>query len=110
MNSKAKWAMWTAIGVVVIAALMFLQSYELVFTGVGKIIGLITPLLYGVVIAFVVNLLMRNLEKVIRFGPFRRKRIRRIVCMILSFLIFSHFLNVIQCFFNFFYLISVGRS
>ena len=88
MNSRAKWAMWTAIGVVVIAALMFLQSYELVFTGVGKIIGLITPLLYGVVIAFVVNLLMRNLEKVIRFGPFRRKRIRRIVCMILSFLVF----------------------
>jgi len=90
--------MWTAIGVVVIAALMFLQNYELVFTGIGKIIALVASLLYGVVIAFVVNLLMRNLEKVIRFGPFRHKKARRIVCMILSFLIlFGAIAAIIAC-------------
>lgn len=79
--------MWIAIGVVIITTLMFLQNYELVFTGVGKIINLVASLLYGCVIAYIVNLLMRNLEKVVRFGPFKHKKIRRIVCMILSFVI-----------------------
>jgi len=87
MKPKIKWLMWIAIGVVVIAALMFLQNYDLVLNGIGKIFGLVGSLLYGCVIAFIVNLLMRNLEKLIKFGPFKNKKLRRITCMILSFLI-----------------------
>jgi len=87
MKAKTKWLMLIAIGVLVIAGLTFLQNYELVLLGVKKILNLFASLLYGCVIAFIVNLLMRNLEKIIKFGPFKHKKLRRIVCMILSFLI-----------------------
>jgi len=87
MKAKTKWLMLIAIGVLIVAGLTFLQNYELVFTGVGKILDLFASLLYGCVIAFIVNLLMKNLEKVVKFGPFKNKKLRRIVCMLLSFII-----------------------
>ncbi len=57
----------------------------------------ISPLLYGIVIAFVVNLLVVRLEKYMTKGIFRNKRIRRTTSMIVSFLILIGLITIV-CF------------
>ena len=71
----------------IVLLFLTIQNYEMVIVGVKNVVAIVMSLLYGCLIAFIVNLVMKNLEKVIKFGPFKKKKIRRIVCMILSFVI-----------------------
>ena len=77
--------LWGLLAIVLL--FLTIQNYEMVISGVKNVVGIVLSLLYGCLIAFIFNLVMKNLEKIIKFGPFKKKKLRRIVCMILSFLI-----------------------
>ena len=62
-----------------------IQNLDAVKLGVGYVMDLIMPLLYGCVIAFILNLIVRQLERFLTFGPFRNRIFRRIVSVLLSF-------------------------
>ena len=57
----------------------------------------ISPLIYGIVIAFVVDLLVVRLEKHMTKGIFVNKKIRRTISMIVSFLILTGLITIV-CF------------
>lgn len=62
-----------------------LQNYTTIQAGVMKVLGALEPLIWGMVIAFVVNMPMRFLEnKVFRRWP--QTNVKRCVCLALSFL------------------------
>ena len=54
-----------------------IQNLDAVKLGVGYVMDLIMPLLYGCVIAFILNLIVRQLERFLTFGPFRNRIFRR---------------------------------
>ena len=85
MKKEYKKLLWGLLAIVLL--FLTIQNFEMVKIGFKNVIAIVASLLYGCLIAFIVNLVMKNLEKVIKFGPFKKKKIRRIVCMILSFVI-----------------------
>ena len=85
MKKEYKKLLWGLLAIVLL--FLTIQNYEMVIAGVKNVVAIVLSLLYGCLIAFIVNLVMKNLEKVIKFGPFKKKKLRRIVCMILSFVI-----------------------
>lgn len=64
-----------------------LQNFEAVKRGAGMLLGVIAPLLYGCAIAFILNLIIRFLERFLTFGPFKNLVFRRVVTITLSLLI-----------------------
>ncbi len=85
MKKEYRKFLWGLLAIVLL--FLTVQNYEMVIAGVKNVVAIVLSLLYGCLIAFIVNLVMKNLEKVIKFGPFKRKKLRRIVCMLLSFII-----------------------
>ena len=85
MKKEYRKFLWGLLTIVLL--FLTIQNYETVIAGVKNIVTIGVSLLYGCLIAFIVNLVMKNLEKVIKFGPFKKKKLRRIVCMVLSYVI-----------------------
>jgi len=69
----------------IIVLLFFtIQNLDAVKVGFGYVVDLILPLIYGCVIAFILNLIVRQLERFLTFGPFRNRTFRRAVTILLS--------------------------
>lgn len=77
--------LWGILGIMLL--FFSIQNFEAVTGGLSRIIGLVLPLVYGCAIAFLLNLIVRQLEKILNFGPFRSKTFRRVTSIILSLLI-----------------------
>ena len=85
MKKESKRFLW---GILAVVILFFsIQNHDAVKNGLAMLIDLVTPLIYGCVIAFILNLIVRFLERYLTFGPFKNKVFRRIVTIILSFLV-----------------------
>lgn len=82
MKQESKRFLWGILGIVIL--FFTIQNFEAVKTGLGMIVELVLPLIYGCVIAFILNLVVVPLERVLTFGPFRKKVFRRIVSVLLS--------------------------
>ena len=82
MGKESKRFLWSLLGIVLL--FFTVQNFGAVQMGFGKLLELILPLVYGCVIAFVLNLIVRQLERFLTFGPFRKRTFRRIVSIILS--------------------------
>lgn len=79
----------TIVSIVLLMVLAFLMSrFEGVMDVIGKLLAILSPFIIGTVIALLVNLPMRFLERHLKF--FNRnhvlRRIRRPVCLLLSVL------------------------
>lgn len=85
MGKESRRFLWGLLGIVLL--FFTIQNVEAVKTGIRVLTGLIMPLLYGCVIAFVLNLMIRRLEKYLQFGPFRNQKLRRAAGILLSLLI-----------------------
>lgn len=85
MGKESRRFLWGLLGIVLL--FFTVQNIEAVKTGLRVLTGLIMPLLYGCIIAFILNLIVRRLEKYLRFGPFRNQKLRRVVAIILSLLV-----------------------
>lgn len=85
MGKESKRFLWGLMGIVLL--FFTIQNVEAVRAGLRVLLGLIMPLIYGCVIAFVLNLLLRRLERYLTFGPFRNKTFRRVASILLSLLI-----------------------
>ena len=85
MGKEIKRFLW---GFLIIILVFFsIQNIEAVKLGVGVVLELILPLVYGCAIAFVLNLIIRWLEQYLTFGPFRHKTFRRAASITLSLVI-----------------------
>ena len=91
MGKESKRFLWSLLGIVLL--FFTVQNFGAVQMGFGMLLELILPLVYGCVIAFVLNLIVRQLERFLTFGPFRKRTFRRIVSIILSLVL----LVVIVC-------------
>lgn len=87
MEKELKRFLWGILAVLIV--FFGIQNMDAVKTGLAKILDLVTPLLYGCGIAFILNLVIRFLEKYLTFGPFKNKTFRRVVTIILSIVILS---------------------
>jgi len=85
MDKSSKRFLWSLLGIILL--FFSIQNFEAVKTGFGMVMGVLSPLLYGCAIAFVLNLIIRWLEKYLTFGPFRHPVFRRVVTICLSLLI-----------------------
>lgn len=85
MDKSSKRFLWGLLGIVLF--FFGMQNFEAVKLGAGMLLSVIAPLLYGCAIAFVLNLIIRFLERFLTFGPFRNLVFRRIVTITLSLLI-----------------------
>jgi len=61
-----------------------IQNIDSLKVGFGYLLNLILPIVYGSVIAFILNLIVRRLEQFLTFGPFKHRIFRRIVTILLS--------------------------
>lgn len=82
MKKESKRFLWSILGIVIL--FFTIQNFEAVKTGLGMIVELVLPLIYGCVVAFILNLVVVPLERVLTFGPFRKKTFRRVVSVLLS--------------------------
>ncbi len=82
MKQEIKRFLWGVLGIVML--FFTIQNFEAVKTGLGMIVDLVLPLIYGCVVAFILNLVVVPLERVLTFGPFRKKTFRRVVSVLLS--------------------------
>lgn len=87
MEKELKRFLWGILAVLII--FLGIQNMDAVKTGLAKILNLVTPLLYGCGIAFILNLIIRFMEKYLTFGPFRNKTFRRVVTIILSLVVLT---------------------
>lgn len=85
MKRESKRFLWGILAVVIV--FFSIQNYDAVKGGLAMLLDLVMPLLYGCGIAFILNLLVRFLERHLIFGPFKNRVFRRIVTIILSFLV-----------------------
>ena len=65
----------------------FVWKYELVFRMVGWVYRMISPLIYGFVIAFILNLLVRKIEKCMTGRMWQNQTVKRCISIILSVVI-----------------------
>ena len=75
---------------IIFAALMLwiVFNYKMFIDLVGFIIGLLTPLIVGMIIAFIINLPMKKLEeKVFKINKSKHKKLIRAISLILSILL-----------------------
>ena len=87
MEKELKRFLW---GILAILIVFFgIQNMDAVKTGLAKILNLVTPLLYGCGIAFILNLMIRFMERYLTFGPFKNKTFRRVVTITLSIVVLS---------------------
>lgn len=82
MKQEMKRFLWGVLGIVIL--FFTIQNFQAVKTGLGMIVDLVLPLIYGCVVAFILNLVVVPLERVLTFGPFRNKTFRRVVSVLLS--------------------------
>ena len=87
MEKESKRFLWSLLGIVLL--FFTVQNFEAVKVGFNMLLELILPLIYGCAIAFVLNLIVRQLEKVLTFGPFQKKNFRRAVSILLALLILA---------------------
>lgn len=66
----------------------FVWKFQVVMTFVKTCFSIISPLLYGCVIAFILNLIVIKLEKHMTQGIWRNKSVKRGVSIVLSLVIF----------------------
>ncbi len=85
MGKDIRRFLWGLLGIVLL--FFSIQNIDAVLSGVRALLDLIMPLLYGCIIAFVLNLIVRRLERYLRFGPFRHQTVRRVTSIFLSLLI-----------------------
>lgn len=85
MGKDIRRFLWGLLGIVLL--FFSIQNMEAVETGIRTVLGLIMPLIYGCIIAFILNLIVRRLERFLQFGPFRNHTFRRVVSIFLSLLI-----------------------
>lgn len=85
MKKESKRFLWGILAVVIV--FFSIQNYDAVKGGLAMVVDLVMPLLYGCGIAFILNLLVRLLERHLTFGPFKNRVFRRVVTIILSFLV-----------------------
>ncbi len=65
----------------------FVWKYELVFRMGGWVYRMISPLIYGFVIAFILNLLVRKIEKCMTGRMWQNQTVKRCISIILSVVI-----------------------
>ncbi len=82
MKKESKRFLWSVLGIVIL--FFTIQNFEAVKTGLGMIVDLVLPLIYGGAMAFILNLIVSPLERVLTFGPFKKKGFRRVISIILS--------------------------
>ncbi len=87
MEKENRRFLWGLLGIVLL--FFTIQNIDAVKTGLRTVLGLILPLLYGCVIAFVLNLIVRRLEPFLQFGPFRHQTLRRVISILLSLLLLT---------------------
>lgn len=85
MAKELRRFLWGILGIMLL--FFTIQNFEAVKGGVSALIGLGLPLVYGGAIAFLLNLIVRQLEKVMTFGPFRNQMFRRVTAIVLSLLL-----------------------
>ncbi len=85
MDKSSKRFLWGLLGIILV--FFGIQNFESVKLGAGLLLGVISPLLYGCAIAFILNLIIRFLERFLTFGPFKNRTFRRVVTITLSLLI-----------------------
>lgn len=93
MAKELRRFLWGILGIMLL--FFTIQNFQAVTAGLSAVIGLGLPLLYGCAIAFLLNLIVRQLEKVMTFGPFRNQMFRRITAIILSLLILLGVVSVL---------------
>lgn len=85
MNKNQKELLKEILGIVLIVC--FVWKYEAVFDILGKCYQIISPLIYGCVIAFILNLIVRKLEKYMTKGIWKNQSLKRGVSITLSVVI-----------------------
>ena len=85
MKKESKRFLWGILAIVII--FFSIQNTDAVKAGLAKLVDLVLPLIYGCAIAFILNLIVRFLEKYLTFGPFKNRTFRRVVTIILSLVI-----------------------
>ncbi len=74
------------IGILAVALVLIVKYFSVILSGIGLVLDAATPLVIGGVIAYILNLLMKQLEKI--YFPKSKKKIvtqtRRPVCIVLS--------------------------
>ncbi len=85
MDKSSKRFLWSLLGIVLL--FFTIQNFEAVRGGIGLVLDVIAPLFYGCAIAFLLNLLIRWMERYLTFGPFTNRTFRRVTTIILSLVI-----------------------
>lgn len=85
MGKDIRRFLWGLLGIVLL--FFSIQNIDAVLSGIRALLDLIMPLLYGCIIAFILNLIVRRLERFLQFGLFRNHTFRRVVSIFLSLLI-----------------------
>lgn len=87
MKRESKRFLWGILAIVIV--FLSIQNTDAVKAGLAKLVDLVLPLLYGCAIAFILNLIVRFLEKYLTFGPFKNRTFRRVITIILSLVILA---------------------
>lgn len=82
MKKESKRFLWSVLAILIV--FFSIQNIDAVKSGLAKLIDLVMPLIYGCAIAFILNLIIRFLEKYLTFGPFKNRVFRRVVTIILA--------------------------
>lgn len=85
MGKELKRFLWGLLSIVLL--FLSIQNFKAVEAGLGMLLDWILPLIYGCVIAFVVNLVVKWLETFPLLGGMKNSVVRRIISVTLSFLI-----------------------
>lgn len=72
----------------IVLFICFVWKFQIVITFLKTCFSIISPLLYGCVIAFILNLIVIKLEKHMTQGIWRKKSVKRGVSIVLSLVIF----------------------
>lgn len=73
----------------------FVWKYKVVFALLSAIYHVISPLIYGLVIAFLLNLIVRKLEKYMNGGIWNNKTLKRVCSIILSVVIAAGVITIV---------------
>ena len=90
---------WLKIGIFVLLGCLFLKYFESVASFVKGMVGVVSPLLLGCVIAYILNIVLRFLER--HYGKLEQnrwlKRLKRPLCILASFGIIVAILAAVLC-------------
>lgn len=81
------WAAYTAAACAAVILYMLLSHFDFLLSAVRSLFGILSPILIGIVLAYIMNPLVKVFEDKV-FGKMKRKNARHLIAVILSIVVF----------------------